>query len=90
MSDAIFITNKAGGLLKIGDKQEIDRASWRKPRGITLTPTSRFILNKLFPKREVAKYSLVKITVVPSFIRPNQKLLLTDQTTIHWHEALPV
>ena len=37
MSDAIFITNKAGGLLKIGDKQEIDRASWRKPRGITLT-----------------------------------------------------
>ena len=51
MSDAIFITNKAGGLLKIGDKQEIDRASWRKPRGITLTPTSRFILNKLFPKR---------------------------------------
>jgi 8-oxo-dGTP diphosphatase len=51
MSDAIFITNKAGGLLKIGDKREIDRASWRKPRGITLTPTSRFILNKLFPKR---------------------------------------
>jgi 8-oxo-dGTP diphosphatase len=51
MSDAIFITNKASGLLKIGDKREIDRASWRKPRGIKLTPTSRFIRNKLFPNR---------------------------------------
>ena len=50
MSDAIFITNKAGGVLKIGDKQEIDRASWRKPRGVRLTPTSRFIRDKLFPK----------------------------------------
>jgi 8-oxo-dGTP diphosphatase len=50
MSDAIFITNKAGGLLKIGDQREIDRASWRKPRGVRLTPTSRFIRNKLFPK----------------------------------------
>jgi 8-oxo-dGTP diphosphatase len=50
MSDAIFITNKAAGMLKIGDKREIDRASWRKPRGIRLTPTSRFIRDKLFPK----------------------------------------
>ena|ERR1700742_512706 len=50
MSDAIFITNKAAGMLKIGDKREIDRASWRKPRGIGLTPTSRFIRDKLFPK----------------------------------------
>ena len=50
MSDAIFLTNRAGGVLKIGDTQEIDRASWRKPRGIRLTPTSRFIRNKLFPK----------------------------------------
>ena len=50
MSDAIFITNKPAGMLKIGDKREIDRASWRKPRGIGLTPTSRFIRDKLFPK----------------------------------------
>ena len=50
MSDAIFIANKASGILKIGDKREIDRALWRKPRGIRLTPTSRYIRNKLFPK----------------------------------------
>ena len=50
MSDAIFITTKAAGLLKIGDKQEIDRASWRKPHGIRLTPTSRYIRDKLFSK----------------------------------------
>ncbi|WP_456640177.1 NUDIX hydrolase [Bradyrhizobium sp. USDA 10063] len=50
MSDAIFIANKASGALKIGDKQEIDRAIWRKPRGVRLTPTSRYIRDKLFPK----------------------------------------
>ena len=50
MSDAIFIANKASGILKIGDKREIDRALWRKPRGIRLTSTSRYIRNKLFPK----------------------------------------
>src|ERR1700733_13934386 len=50
MSDAIFIANKTAGLLTIGDKREIDRASWRKPRGGNLTPTSRFIRDKLFPK----------------------------------------
>ena len=50
MSDAIFIANKASGILKIGDKREIDRALWHKPRGIRLTPTSRYIRNKLFPK----------------------------------------
>ena len=49
MSDAIFIASKASGRLKIGDKNEIDRAIWRKPRGIRLTPTSRYIRNKLFP-----------------------------------------
>ena len=37
MSDAIFIANNASGILKIGDKREIDRALWRKPRGIRLT-----------------------------------------------------
>jgi 8-oxo-dGTP diphosphatase len=50
MSDAIFITKKVSGRLAIGDKQEIDRATWRKPRGVRLTPTSRYIRDKLFPK----------------------------------------
>lgn len=49
MSDAIFLTKKASGPLKIGDKKEIDKAAWRKPRGIKLTPTSRYIRDKLFP-----------------------------------------
>jgi 8-oxo-dGTP diphosphatase len=50
MSDAIFVGRNASGELKIGDKREIDRAQWRKPRGIRLTPTSRYIRDKLFPK----------------------------------------
>jgi 8-oxo-dGTP diphosphatase len=50
MSDAIFLAKKASGLLKIGGKREIDKAVWRKPRGIRLTPTSRYIRDKLFPK----------------------------------------
>src|SRR6266436_3123191 len=41
MSDAIF-----SGRLAIGDKREIDKATWRKPRGIRLTPTSRYIRDK--------------------------------------------
>src|ERR1700761_5876052 len=51
MSDAIFIAKKASGQLAIGDKKEIDRAEWRKLRGVRLTPTSRFIRDELFPKR---------------------------------------
>jgi 8-oxo-dGTP diphosphatase len=50
MSDAIFVAKKVSGPLKIGDKREIDKAAWRKPRGIRLTPTSRYIRDKLFPK----------------------------------------
>jgi 8-oxo-dGTP diphosphatase len=50
MSDAIFIATRASGVLRIGDKREIDRAMWRKPYGIKLTPTSRYIRDKLFPK----------------------------------------
>ena len=50
MSDAIFVAAKASGRLTIGDEQEIDKATWRKPRGIHLTPTSRYIRDKLFPK----------------------------------------
>ena len=51
MSDAIFVAKKASGKLTIGDKKEIDRAAWRKPRGLRLTPTSRYIRDKLFPRR---------------------------------------
>jgi 8-oxo-dGTP diphosphatase len=51
MSDAIFIAAKVSGELKIGDKREIDRAMWRRPRSIRLTPTSRYIRDKLFPKQ---------------------------------------
>jgi 8-oxo-dGTP diphosphatase len=51
MSDAIFIAGKVSGELKIGDKREIDRAMWRRPRQIRLTPTSRYIRDKLFPKQ---------------------------------------
>jgi hypothetical protein len=50
MSDAIFIANKTSGQLSIGDKREIDRASWRRPYGVRLTPTSRYVRDKLFPK----------------------------------------
>jgi ADP-ribose pyrophosphatase YjhB (NUDIX family) len=50
VSDAIFVAAKAAGRLKIGDKKEIDRAIWRRPHGIRLTPTSRYIRDKLFPK----------------------------------------
>ena len=49
MSDAIFVASNATGRLTIGDKHEIDKAIWRKPRGIRLTPTSRYIRDKLFP-----------------------------------------
>jgi 8-oxo-dGTP diphosphatase len=53
MSDAIFIAGRASGELKIGDKHEIDRAIWHKPRtrGLRLTPTSRYIRDRLFPSR---------------------------------------
>ncbi|MGY8664385.1 NUDIX hydrolase [Bradyrhizobium sp. UFLA05-109] len=50
MSDAIFLAKNASGELKIGDKKEIDKAVWCKPRGLRLTPTSRYIRDRLFPK----------------------------------------
>src|SRR6266404_3929786 len=49
MSDAIFMTAKASGRLTIGDKKEIDKATWRKPRGIRLTPTSRYSATSCSP-----------------------------------------
>jgi 8-oxo-dGTP diphosphatase len=50
MSDAIFIAKKASGRLAIGDEKELSKAAWCKPRGLRLTPTSRYIRDKLFPK----------------------------------------
>ena len=50
MSDAIFLAKASSGRLKIGDKRENDKAAWCKPRGIRLTPTSRHIRDKLFPR----------------------------------------
>jgi ADP-ribose pyrophosphatase YjhB (NUDIX family) len=50
MNDAIFIAKKVSGRLAIGDKREIDRAVWRKPQGVRLTATSRYIRDKLFSK----------------------------------------
>ena len=55
MSDAIFIANKASGRIAIGDKQEIDKATWHKPRprGILslhprqAVPQARLILPRL-------------------------------------------
>src|SRR5450755_1269233 len=43
---------KTSGRLAIGDKKEIDKAAWQKPRGIRLTPTSRYIRDKLFAKHK--------------------------------------
>jgi 8-oxo-dGTP diphosphatase len=49
MSDAIFVVRKTTGKLKIGDKNEIEKAMWAKPKGLKLTPTSRYIMEALFP-----------------------------------------
>jgi 8-oxo-dGTP diphosphatase len=51
MDDAIFVAKTAKGRLSIGDRKEIDKASWRNPRGVRLTATSRYIRDKLFPKQ---------------------------------------
>jgi len=48
---ANIIADKASGSLVIDEKNGIDRAAWRKPRGIRLTPTSRYIRDKLFPRK---------------------------------------
>lgn len=47
MSDALFIAKKTSGRLEIGDKMELDKAVWRKPHRVRLTPTSRYIRDKL-------------------------------------------
>lgn len=51
MSDAIFIAKAAKGRLEIGDKKELSRAAWQKPYGIRLTATSRYIRDRLFPRK---------------------------------------
>lgn len=51
MSDAIFIAKDAKGRLEIGDKKELDRAGWQKPYEVNMTATSRYIRNRLFPKK---------------------------------------
>src|SRR6266404_5984817 len=48
LSDAIFVTSKASGHLTIGDRKEIDKATRRKPRGIRLTRTSRYVRDNSF------------------------------------------
>ncbi|MCA1454032.1 NUDIX hydrolase [Bradyrhizobium sp. BRP22] len=50
MSDAIFVAKKTKGKLTIGDEKEIDRVAWHKPGAVRLTPTSRYIRDRLFPK----------------------------------------
>jgi ADP-ribose pyrophosphatase YjhB (NUDIX family) len=50
MSDAIFVASKTSGTLVIGDRKELTRAEWRKPYGLRLTPTSRYIRDRLLPK----------------------------------------
>jgi ADP-ribose pyrophosphatase YjhB (NUDIX family) len=47
MSDAIYFTRGAKGHLTIGDRREIDKAEWRRPWKLKLTPTSRYILSRL-------------------------------------------
>ena len=49
-NDRLRIANKASGHLAIGDKKEVDKATWRKPRGIRLT-LALVIRDKLFHKR---------------------------------------
>jgi 8-oxo-dGTP diphosphatase len=51
MSDAIFIASGVSGDLTVGDKHEIDKAAWRKPHSVRLTPTSRYIRDMIFPKQ---------------------------------------
>ena len=50
MSDAIFLARNASGRLTIGDNNEIDKAIWRKPHGVRLTATSRYVRDRLFRK----------------------------------------
>jgi ADP-ribose pyrophosphatase YjhB (NUDIX family) len=54
MSDAVFLAGAAGSL-NIGAPKEIDRAVWRNPWSAKLTPTSRYIRNKLASTGHIKK-----------------------------------
>jgi 8-oxo-dGTP diphosphatase len=60
MNDAIFIVTNVAGMLVIGDEQEIDRAEWREPFRVRLTPTSRFIRDQLFASQKSARRSATR------------------------------
>lgn len=51
MSDAVFVAGKVSGKLVVGDRKELTRAEWKKPYGIRLTATSRYIRDRLIGKR---------------------------------------
>ena len=47
MSDAVYFCRQAVGALRVGDRHEIDRAEWRRPWRLRLTPTSRHLRDSL-------------------------------------------
>jgi ADP-ribose pyrophosphatase YjhB (NUDIX family) len=47
MSDAVFLARKVKGRLTIGAPKEIDRAAWRNPWKLALTPTARYVRARL-------------------------------------------
>jgi 8-oxo-dGTP diphosphatase len=47
MSDAIYFCREASGKLRVGDRHEITRAEWRRPWRLRLTPTSRYLRDRL-------------------------------------------
>jgi 8-oxo-dGTP diphosphatase len=47
MSDAVFLARRVKGRLTIGAPKEIDRAAWRNPWKLALTPTARHLRDRL-------------------------------------------
>jgi 8-oxo-dGTP pyrophosphatase MutT (NUDIX family) len=47
MSDAVYLCRQALGKLRVGDHHELGRAEWRRPWGLRLTPTSRYLRDRL-------------------------------------------
>jgi len=47
MSDAVYLAHGAKGQLTIGAPKEIDRAAWRSPWKTELTPTARYVRDRL-------------------------------------------
>jgi ADP-ribose pyrophosphatase YjhB (NUDIX family) len=44
---AVFIARMLEGSLRIGDRRELKRAAWKKPKGKRLAPNSRYICDLL-------------------------------------------